>query len=427
MKTIFAVLVVLGLLGATAFQYTRNGTDSPPTFRTLPASRGDLFIAITATGTVEPVQIIDVGAQIIGSVTSFGPDPRRPGKTIDYGSQVKAGDLLAKLDDVPYRCEMNKVRVSRQMAEAELLRSRAREKQAVQLLERSRKLGMVTTPQERERIEMEDAVAKAEVALQEAKLEHSKATLAQAESNLAYTVIRSPIDGMIIDRRVNAGQTVVAGMNAPSLFLLATDLRKMQVWAAVNEADIGDIHNGQAVTFTVDSYRDRKFSGTVSQIRMNASLQQNVVTYGVIVDVDNSDGKLLPYMTAKLQFEVARRRNAVLVPQQALRWKPALSQVSPAVRFKLTTARSVSQKPVSEDSGEEIEPKVELEAPTIWKIGKDGLASPVAIKVGLSDGLQTEVLGGELTENDVVITGVDPKNESDFVSAFVSKVTNLKK
>lgn len=427
MKTIFAVFVLLGILGVSAFQYGRTGTERPPSFRTLPVARGDLFVGVTATGTVEPVQIIDLGAQIIGSVTSFGPDPERPGKTIDFRSKIKTGDLLAKLDDVPYRCEVNKAKVSLQMAEAELLRSRAREKQTTQALERSKKLGTVTTPQDREKIEMDDAVAKAELALQEAKVEHAKATLAHAESNLAYTVIRSPINGIVIDRRVNVGQTVVAGLNAPSLFLLATDLGKMQVWAAVNEADIGVIHIGQTVTFTVDSFRDRTFTGTVSQVRLNASLQQNVVTYGVIVDVDNSDGKLLPYMTAKIQFEVARRQKVVLVPHQALRWKPNLSQVSAEARTAASAALAKNRKPVGDDGIEEIDPKVDLGTPTVWKLAPDGLARPVAVKVGLTDGLNTEVLGGEIKEGDVVITGVEPKEESDFVSAFVSKVTNQKK
>lgn len=427
MKTIFAVFVLLGILGVSAFQYGRTGAERPPSFRTLPVARGDLFVGVTATGTVEPVQIIDLGAQIIGSVTSFGPDPERPGKTIDFRSKIKTGDLLAKLDDVPYRCEVNKAKVSLQMAEAELLRSRAREKQTTQALERSKKLGTVTTPQDREKIEMDDAVAKAELALQEAKVEHAKATLAHAESNLAYTVIRSPINGIVIDRRVNVGQTVVAGLNAPSLFLLATDLGKMQVWAAVNEADIGVIHIGQTVTFTVDSFRDRTFTGTVSQVRLNASLQQNVVTYGVIVDVDNSDGKLLPYMTAKIQFEVARRHKVVLVPHQALRWKPNLSQVSAEARTAATAALAKNRKPVGDDAIEEIDPKIDLGTPTVWKLAPDGLARPVAVKVGLTDGLNTEVLGGEIKEGDVVITGVEPKDESDFVSAFVSKVTNQKK
>ena len=427
MKTLFAVAVVLGVLGVSAFQYGRNGTEAAPLFRTLRVERGDLFVGVTATGTVEPVQIIEVGAQIIGSVTRFGPDPEQPGKTIDFRSKIKVGDLLAQLDDVPYRCEVSKSKVALQMAEAELLRSLAREKQSAQALERTKKLGTVTTPQDREKAEMEDSVAKAELALQVAKVEHSKATLAQAESNLAYTVIRSPINGIIIDRRVNVGQTVVAGINAPVLFLLATDLRKMHVLAAVNEADIGVIHVGQPVTFTVDSIRDRSFTGTVSQIRFNASLQQNVVTYGVIVDVDNSDGKLLPYMTAKIQFEVARRQKVVLVAHQALRWKPLLSQVSADARAVATTAVSKNRKPAGDDTVEEIDPKVDLGTPTVWKVSADGLVRPVAVRVGLTDGLNTELLGGEIKEGETVVTGVEPKDESDFVSAFVSKVTNQKK
>ena len=139
----------------------------------------------------------------------------------------------------------------------------------------------------------------------EAKLDQAKIAAKQAEINLTYTTIPSPIDGIVIDRRVNVGQTVVAGMNAPSLFLLAKDLSHMRVWAAVNEADIGEIKVGQKVTFTVDAYRDRTFTGKVSQIRLTPVSSTNVVTYGVMVDVDNADGKLLPYMTAKLQFEVA--------------------------------------------------------------------------------------------------------------------------
>ena len=427
MKTIFLLVLALGIAGATVVQYSHDKTSDPPTFRTLPVSNGDLFVGVTATGTVEPTQIIDVGAQIIGSVTSFGPDRDRPGKTVDYRTQVRKGDLLAKLDDVPYRAELGKAKVALQMADAELIRSRARQVQTAQILERSKKLGSVNTPQDREKFEAEDAVAKAEVALYEAKVEHAKVAKEQAESNLAYTVIRSPIDGVIIDRRVNVGQTVVAGMNAPSLFLLATDLSKMQIWAAVNEADIGVIHNGQEVTFTVDSFRDRVFNGKVSQIRHNASLQQNVVTYGVIVDADNADGKLLPYMTAKLQFEVARRRNVTLVPHQALRWKPTLSQISLSARVKLTAQQTgANQQGKRAYTSEDGEAQVDLGIPAVWKVGKDGLVEPVPVQIGLSDGLQAEIVGLTLSAGEKVVTGVEPRAERDFVSSFVSKVTSLK-
>jgi HlyD family secretion protein len=233
---------------------------------------------------------------------------------------------------------------------------------------------------------------------------------------------------VVIDRRVNIGQTVVAGMNAPSLFLLAKDLRRMLVWAAVNEADMGDIRVGQTVKFTVDAYRDRTFSGTVTQIRLNASLQGIVVTYGVIVDVDNQDGKLLPYMTAKLQFEVARRPGAILVPNQALRWQPAWSQVSPSARSGLTAPQAGDAGQGAEDGpGENAEPKVDPGSPTVWVIAKDGLVRPVPVTIGLSDGMVTEMTGGDVKPGDAVVTGAVQKAEPDFVSSFVSKVTETAK
>ena len=149
-----------------------------------------------------------------------------------------------------------------------------------------------------------------------------------ARTNLGYTTIKSPVRGVIIDRRVNIGQTVVASLNAPSLFLIAKDLRRMQVWASVNEADIGHIRLDMPVRFTVDAYAGETFHGKVTQIRMNATMTQNVVTYTVVVTTDNSNGKLLPYLTANVQFEMDQRSDVLLVPNAALRWKPQASQMT---------------------------------------------------------------------------------------------------
>ncbi|MEX2285494.1 MAG: efflux RND transporter periplasmic adaptor subunit [Planctomycetaceae bacterium] len=387
--------------------------------------RGDLFVGVTSTGTVEPVQIIDVGAQIVGSVKSFGPDSERPGKTIDYRSRVKEGDVLAQLDDLPHRAELDKAGANLQLAEAELNQSRARNKQMERAFHRATELRDVDPEAEYEKAEAANDMAKAEVAMAEAKVEQAKIAKKQADIHLGYTVIRSPVDGVVIDRRVNVGQTVVAGMNAPSLFLLAKDLSQMLVWAAVNEADIASIHVGQAVTFTVDAYDGRTFSGKASQIRLNASLQQNVVTYGVIVEVDNAGGELLPYMTAKLQFELARRQNAVLVPNQALRWQPALAQILPTARKELKTPQTTETRQAKHDDGstKDAEPKVDLGSPTVWKVAEDGLVRPVPVKVGLSDGVVTEILGGELEVGDAVVTNILRKAEPDFVSSFVDPVT----
>src|SRR5207249_497842 len=189
------------------------------------------------------------------------------------------------------------------------------------------------------------AVGQATVAQTKAALSDAQAALHNAEINLGYCTIKSPVKGVIVDRRVNTGQTVVSSLNAPSLFLIAKDLKRLQVWASVNEADIGNIHSGQPVTFTVDAYPGKVFKGVVApdQPRLNASMTQNVVTYTVVINTDNSDGKLLPYLTANLQFEISKRTKALLVPNTALRWKPEADRVAADVRDEFE--RSQRKKP----------------------------------------------------------------------------------
>ncbi len=420
-----AVILVGGALAALVItRYWKDAFDEHPQFRTLAAMKGELFIGVTASGTVEPVEIIDVGAQIVGSVQGFGPDPDHEGKTIDYRSRAKSGAVLAQLDDLPHKAELDKAKVNLRLAESELKNAQARHKQMDRQYARAKQLRGTDSEAEFEKCEAEYEMSLAQVAIHEAKVDQSEIAKQQAEINLGYTTIRSPVDGIVIDRRVNVGQTVVAGMNAPSLFLLAKDLSRMLVWSAVNEADIGDIHVGQTVTFTVDAYRDRTFTGKVSQIRLNASLQQNVVTYGVIVDVDNTDGKLLPYMTAKLQFEVARRRDVVLVPNQALRFRPTWLQISPLARKELKQPMEDEAAAADSDEDEEQEPTVDLGSPTVWKLAKDGLVQPVPVQIGLTDGMVTEITGGELEPGDHIVTAAKAKSVPDFVSSFVSKVTD---
>jgi HlyD family secretion protein len=427
MKVILSILVVAAIAAVAIAHYGSRGIAPGPEFRTLPVTRGDLLIGVTATGTVEPVEIIDVGAQIVGSIKSFGTDPGRPGKPIDFRSQVKQGAVLARLDDLPHKAELDKAQASLRMAEAELTLSRARYRQRELAFLRAKELRETKAEAEYERAEAEYEMAKAEVVISEAKVNQAEIARKQAEINLAYTVISSPVDGEVIDRRVNVGQTVVAGMNAPSLFLLARDLHQMLVWAAVNEADIGEVYVGQTVSFTVDAYRDQRFSGQVSQIRLNASLQQNVVTYGVIVDVDNPDGKLLPYMTAKLQFEVARRENALLVANQALRWQPTWSQVSPRVQHDLPASatgvvRSAAAREQSEEEADQEEARIDLGSPTVWTVAEDGFVRPVPVELGVTDGMLTEIVGGDLQPGHAVVIGAVRKAEPDFVSSFITRV-----
>jgi len=303
-----AVLLLLAPIAASAAWYLRRGDGEVTPFRTAQVSRGDLLVSISATGTVEPEEVVDVGAQVAGQIMAFGRDVK--GKTIDYGSMVEDGTVLAMIDDSVYsadaaqaEAQVRSARASVQRAQAELDQLKARLRQAERDWDRAKKLG----PSEALSQASYDAyrsayeTAKATVAIGEAAILQAKASVIQTEAsqrkaqrNLGYCIIKSPVKGVIIDRRVNIGQTVVASLNAPSLFLIAKDLTRMQVWVAVNEADIGKIRPGQPVTFTVDAFPGETFRGEVSKIRLNASMTQNVVTYTVEITTDNSIGRLLP-------------------------------------------------------------------------------------------------------------------------------------
>lgn len=416
MRTIFGIAILVAGASLGGSWYMRANLQQAPQFRTLAVERGELLIAVSATGTVEPVEIIDVGAQIVGRIQQFGPDPREPGKTIDYGTQVQQDDVLAQLDDSPQLAELEKAQANLKLAEAELQRYEAQMKQAEQDYARAERLREANATADYDHSLALYEMARADIRIGEAKLLQAQIAKKQADINLSYTTIKSPIDGVIIDRRVNVGQTVVAGLNAPSLFLLAKDLSRMQVWSAVNEADIGDIHVGQKATFRVDAYRDQTFTGQVSQIRLNASMSNNVVTYGVVVDIDNTDSTLMPYMTANIQFEVDRRSDALLVPNQALRWRPLWQQITPAARAGIAP-------PPAEPGEDGKEQPVGMATPTVWVLADDGLVRPIPVQVGLSDGMVSEVVEGDLQPQMLVVVSTIRKREQDFVSSFIDKVT----
>jgi HlyD family secretion protein len=307
MKTVLMVLVLLGAAAGGIYYYTTQVTvETATSFRTTTIKRGDLLSTITATGTVEPEEVVDVGAQVVGRVKSLGIDPGDPEqkKTVDYGSVVQEDTILALIDDATYKAQVDLATASLQRANADLLQYQAKSLQTEQEWKRAQSLrpkGAIADTD----FDLASAnfkAAKANVAVGEAAIKQSEASLELAKTNLNYTVIKSPVRGVIVDRRVNIGQTVVSSMNAPSLFLIAKDLRRIQVWASVNEADIGRIHAELPVRFTVDAYPGEVFRGKVAQIRLNATMTQNVVTYTVVVVTDNLDGKLLPYLTANLQF-----------------------------------------------------------------------------------------------------------------------------
>ncbi len=424
LKTSGIVLIVAGLAAAGVAAYRRHSTKPAETFKTTPVKRGDLVETINATGTVEPEEVVDVGAQVAGQINSFGKD--KNGKPIDYGSVVETGTVLAQIDDSLYAADVAQAEATLvqaqanvQRAEADLGELKAKQDQAERDWERAQKLG----PSEALSQSSYDAyqaayeTAKAYLAVGEATVAQNKGALVQAEAalkraqkNLSYCTIVSPVEGVIIDRRVNIGQTVVSSLNAPSLFLIAKNLKRMQVWVSVNEADIGSIRPGQPVSFTIDARSGETFRGKVGKIRLNATMTQNVVTYTVEVITDNSSGKLLPYLTANVQFEVARHSNVLLVPNTALTWTPKPQQIA----FQKTPEGGTRQHAGS--SGSEAAPRSAAAStpgrPGVLWVMADGGLRPIRVRTGLSDGSMTEVLGSALKEGLEVVMGETPQGSA---------------
>ncbi|MDD3581653.1 MAG: efflux RND transporter periplasmic adaptor subunit [Desulfobacca sp.] len=399
----------LGLVALVALWQIYQGHRSPGAFLTVKVGQGDLRAVISATGTVEPEEVIDVGAQVAGKIVAFGQD--KDGQPVDYGSLVEVGTVLAQIDDALYAAEAAQARAGLQHAKSDLQSVRANLKQLKAKLvqarlewQRAQKLGpsdaLSQSDFDAARSAFEVALAnydvgQAAIAKAEDAVALAAATLRRADQNLSYCTIKSPVKGVIIDRRVNIGQTVVASLSAPSLFLLAKDLKRLQIWASVNEADIGNIHPGQPVTFTVDAYPGVVFTGEVRKVRYNATMTQNVVTYIVEVTTDNPDGKLLPYLTANVKFLVCERRGVLKVPNAALRWKPKMEQVREQFRADLIKAHQHGKSARKGNPGRGV----------LW-VPEGSLVKPLPVQIGITDGSQTEIQGEGLTEGLSVVVGL---------------------
>ena len=414
-------IVSVVLLGGGGTWLLAHQTAPASEFRTSPVEREDLTPTITATGTLEPEEVVDVGAQVDGQIIAFGAEPGQAGKTVDYGSNVDVGSVLAKIDDRLYRfdlenarAEVDSAKATISKAQADLGQMNAKLYQATADWKRIEHLGPDSgvSESERDQYQANRLVAEANVADQKATIDQTKTTLAQdqaalekAEQNVAYCTITSPVKGTIIDRRMNVGQTVVSAMSAPSLFLIAKDLRRMQVWAAVNEADVGSIHAGQAVEFTVDARPGETFRGTVGKVRYNASMTQNVVTYTVEINTDNDDRKLLPYLTANVKFMLDPRRAAQTVPNAALRWMPRDDQIAPGTAAADDDAAAA--QPAAQAGGDALRDRG-----TAWVVAGPGRVRPVRVRVGVSDGSVTEIAPvnpSGLPDGSAVVTGeIDP-------------------
>lgn len=438
MKKTIVFLLLLAIIGGGAALYWRSTADTGLRFRTAPVNIGDLVVTISATGTAEPVEVIDVGAQVAGRILTFGKD-EKTGQPIDFGSTIEQGTVLARIDETLYsadlqaqQAQVDQATANRDRTKAELEQSRAQFRQAEREWKRAQEimstnasaLAAVDFDNYRAKYEIAQAaigVAQAGVAQSDKAVALTKANLVRAQTNLGYCTIKSPVNGVIIDRRVNIGQTVVASLSAPSLFLIAKDLRNMQVWVAVNEADIGRIHPGQPVNFTVDAYPGQAFRGTVNKIRLNASMTQNVVTYTVEVNTDNSDGRLLPYLSATINFEVAKHEDVLTVPNTALNWNPpaelGIASAKPPTEPRPTSTDNRNQdenRPRRNGRGKKDRqqaqsPKptsqpVEPQTGTVWVL-EDESIRPITVTIGGSDGVNTQVTGPDIRKDMAVVIG----------------------
>jgi HlyD family secretion protein len=328
-RTIIAVGIVAALAAAAYGYYRYTKKEPPPTIATARITRGDVADTVGATGTLQAVTTVQVGTQVSGTILQLNAD---------FNSLVRKGQVLARLDPSLFQTQIEQARANLIRAEADLERLRVAADDTRTKLRRARELSekKLIAQVEVEAAEVAVRSAEAQLKSQQAAVTQSQASLQQNQVNLAHTVIEAPIDGLVISRNVDVGQTVAASMSAPTLFLLAADLTKMQVIASLDESDVGRIRPGQLVRFRVDAFPAEEFTGKVTQVRLQPQTLQNVVTYSTVIDVPNLELKLKPGMTANVNIEIARRTNVLRVPNSALRFRPtneifaALGQTPPA-------------------------------------------------------------------------------------------------
>jgi HlyD family secretion protein len=356
---IIAGAIVLAIAGVVLWRWLTR-PEPPPPFLTAEIARGDLTEAITANGVINPVRVVNVGTQVSGTVQQL---------YADFNDRVEAGQILLRLDPALFASRL-------QSSEAGLANARAT---AALQSANARRAAELVAKDYISRQEYETTLASSRGAA--ATVQQAEAQIRQDRANLDFSVIRSPVAGIVISRQIDIGQTVAAQFNTPTLFQIARDLNEMQIEAAVAEADIARVKRGQRVEFTVDAYGTRTFIGTVDQIRLNPTTQQNVVNYTVIVKAANPDGALLPGMTANASFIVSERRDVLLLPNAALSFKP--------VGYKPRRAAPGQQSP---------------DMVTVFALVGD---APEArrIRIGASDSDVTEIVGGGLKAGDTIITG----------------------
>ncbi len=370
--TLFFIAVAATTAGAITY---RQFYMTPPEqqYRVQPLEKGDISQTVSANGTINPVSLVNVGTQVSGTVKKL---------YVDFNSKVQKGQILLELDDALLSAQLKQSRASVQSAMASLELTTANEARMRNLFA----LEYVS------RQELDTAVQAKKAA--EAQLQLTRATVEKDQANLAYSVIRSPVSGVVVDRTVDVGQTVAASLQTPTLFKIAQDLSKMQIDANFAEADIGNIRVGQEVRFTVDAFAGRSFKGEVKLVRLNPTTLQNVVTYDVVINVSNPEHILLPGMTAYVSITVAERKGVLIAPNAALRFKPASGG----------NQKAADAQPGNAANGGVQKNKRDIFSGKVYVL-KNGVLTPVTVSLGITDGRNTEILDGVLNTGEPLVVG----------------------
>ncbi|MFA6468035.1 MAG: efflux RND transporter periplasmic adaptor subunit [Bacteroidota bacterium] len=403
-KSILLTLLAIALIGGTTgyYFYSKNNVEEVQ-FRNEKISRGDMQVVVTATGTVSAVRTVQVGSQVSGTLQKLN---------VDFNDKVKQGQIVAQIDPTFLEASVRD-------AEASLQRTTAQYNESKRSFERTKTLLEKNLASQADY----DAVL-AQYEANDAARKQSVAQVERAKINLRYATIKSPIDGVVISRAVDVGQTVAASFSAPTLFTIANDLTKMEVQANVDEADIGKVQEGQDVTFTVDAYPEQTFRGTVRQVRLSPKVEQNVVNYTVIINVPNPDLKLMPGMTATVTIQIIKKEAVLRVPTVALRFNPPeayIEQKKDSAQSQSGTddsARAARRKQFAErmqreggGNGGGFDPQAMQRRmggrsfSRVWVMNDRKKLEPVMVRTGISDGTFTEIVRGKIEEGQEIVVG----------------------
>jgi HlyD family secretion protein len=400
--TIFIALLMVLFVVIGILLNKREQGEALSYFKTREVTTGPLTVTVMATGTLKPTNQVDVGSELSGIIETM---------EVQYNDRVKVGQVLATLDASRYEAQVKQSKAALESAKAQVLNAEATEKEAQSKLDRLKEVwetsgGKVPSKTDIDAAEAALQRARASVATAKAQVSQAQATLEENQTNMSKLVIRSPVNGIVLSREVETGQTVAASFQAPVLFTLAEDLSRMELYVDVDEADVGQVKEGQEATFTVYGYPDKTFIARITQVRYGAKTISGVVTYETVLDVDNSDLLLRPGMTATAEIVINELEDVMLIDNAALRYTPSENDRITYSAQKPRLFERISAGLPRAKREEEEEKQQDKKNKEVWVLS-DTVLVPVKITTGVTDGIMTEVIGGDIKPGDKVIIGTE--------------------